>query len=258
MKNVLAFLLLLCSIATKAQVYNNEWIDYSKTYYKFKVGKTGLYRISQPALAATGLGTAPAQQFQLWRNGKQIPIYTSVPSGAFSTTDYIEFWGEMNDGKADAALYRQPEFQLNDKWSLETDTSVYFLTLNGAGNNLRLTNTVNNVSGNNLQPEPYFMHTLGNYFRTRVVVDTLINGQSVTDTLLNDPLQATPRPGKDFYSHKINPGYGVNVGEYLYSSSYDKGEGFSSLDIGSGGSSITNFKNLFVYPSGPAPFNVKK
>ncbi len=253
MKNFLVFLLLLDCFATKAQVYNNEWIDYSKTYYKFKVGKTGLYRINGAALAANGLGTAPAQQFQLWRNGKEIPIYTSVAIGSFSSNNYIEFWGEMNDGKADAALYRQPEFQLNDKWSLETDTSVYFLTLNPTGNNLRLVPTANNVAGNTLQAEPYFMHTLGNYFRTRVVVDTIINGQSVTDTLLNEPFAALPRPGKDFYSYRINPGYAVNVGEYLYSSSYDKGEGFSSLDIGSGGSSSTNFKNLFVYPAGPAP-----
>ena len=30
--------------------YNNEWIDYTKTYYKFKVGASGLYRISSTTL----------------------------------------------------------------------------------------------------------------------------------------------------------------------------------------------------------------
>jgi hypothetical protein len=32
----------------------------------------------------------------------------------------------MNDGKPDKELYRLPDYQLNDKWSLSTDTSVYF------------------------------------------------------------------------------------------------------------------------------------
>ena len=36
--------------------YNNEWIDYSKTYYKFYIGKTGLYRISQATLTSVGIG----------------------------------------------------------------------------------------------------------------------------------------------------------------------------------------------------------
>ena len=69
MKKILACLLLLAAFVTKAQVYNNEWIDYSKTYYKFKVGKNGVYRIPQSVLTSAGLGTTPAQYFQLWRNG---------------------------------------------------------------------------------------------------------------------------------------------------------------------------------------------
>ena len=146
----------------KAQVYNNEWIDYSKTYYKFKVGKTGLYRISQSVLSAAGLGNTSADYFQLWKNGKQIPIYTSVSSGTFSASDYIEFWGEMNDGKPDRELYRDPNWQLNDKWSLETDTAAYFLTVNtDPSSNLRLQNTANNVSGTSLTPDAYFMYTGG-------------------------------------------------------------------------------------------------
>jgi hypothetical protein len=253
MKQVLVCLFILCSFLTKAQVYNNEWIDYSKTYYKFKVGKNGVHRISQAALTSAGLGSAPAQHYQLWRNGTQIPIYTSVPSGTFSVNDYIEFWGVLNDGKPDKELYRQAAYQLNDKWSLETDTSTYFLTLNTTGNNLRLAVTANNVTGTTLPPEPYFMHTAGNYFRDRTIFDTVINGQATTEVLLNTPMQAPPRPGKESYTYKINPGYAVNVGEYLYSSSYDKAEGFSSPDLGTGVSITTAFKNLFVYGAGPAP-----
>ena len=233
MKKFLLGLLLITSFIAKAQVYNNQWIDYSKTYYKFKVGKTGLYRISQTNLSSAGLGSSPAEYFQLWRNGKQVPIYISVANGSLSPSDYIEFWGEMNDGKPDKELYRDPKWQLNDKWSLETDTATYFLTTNtNISANLRLQATANNVSGTSLPVDAYFMYTTGKYFRDR-----------------------------------LNPGYAVNVGTinesvFLYSSSYDKGEGWSSSDIVTtfsgacspayGKNSII-FSNLHVFKSTSVP-----
>ena len=46
----------------------------------------------------------------------------------------------------------------------------------------------------------------------------------------------------------------VNVGEYMYSSSYDKGEMMSSLDMDMNTSVSYTFPgNLAVYPTGPAP-----
>ena len=80
MKNIFLPFFILCTIAATAQ-YNNSWIDYSKPYYKFKVGKNGLYRISQSVLASAGLGNTPAEHFQLWRNGEEVRLYTSVASG---------------------------------------------------------------------------------------------------------------------------------------------------------------------------------
>ncbi|MBL7732101.1 MAG: hypothetical protein JNM88_13045, partial [Chitinophagaceae bacterium] len=129
-KNLLLLLLLVSAVTASAQPYNNEWINYNQTYYKFKVGATGVYRITQPTLATAGLGTTAAEHFQLWRNGRQVPLYTTVATGTMTAGDYIEFWGEINDGRPDSALYRIRDHQLNDKWSLETDTAVYFLTVN--------------------------------------------------------------------------------------------------------------------------------
>lgn len=228
MKKVLFVLLLTCSYIAQAQVYNNEWIeDYSKPYYKFKVGKDGLYRITQNVLNNAGLGLTPAEQFQLWRNGVQVPIYTSVSTGMLPVNGYIEFWGKMNDGKPDNQLYRNPAFQLSDKWSLETDTASYFLTINtNTFNNLRIETAANNVTGNSLPVEPYFMYTAGKYFKD-----------------------------------KVNLGYAVNVGENLYSSSYDKGEGWTTQDLVSTatkdsikyGRHYFSFTNLFVYNGGGTP-----
>jgi len=137
-------LLIVAHVQVHAQ-FNNEWIDFSKTYYKFSVGSNGLYRIPYGTLQTAGLNAVPAEQFQLWRNGKEIPIYTSAATGLMSGNDFIEFYGQMNDGKPDAVLYKKPEFQLADKWSLQTDTAAYFLTINPAPN-ARLVNAANNVA----------------------------------------------------------------------------------------------------------------
>ncbi len=216
MKTFFTVVLLLLTLGLSAQSYNNEWIDYSKTYYKFKVGSNGLYRIPQSLLASVGLGSVPAQQFQLYRNGQEVPIYTSVPSGVLGSNDYIEFWGRMNDGGPDQPLYRSPTYQHTKKWSLETDTAVYFLTVNTTGTPFHFTNTLNDVSGTTLTVEPYFMHKAGTYFKTA-----------------------------------INPGFAQIVGEYIYSSSYDMGEFWASAFINAGSSLTDNQSNLFVYTGGP-------
>jgi hypothetical protein len=217
MKKILLCSIIFISVTALSQTYTNNWIDYNKTYFKFNIGKNGLFRIPQAALNTLGLGSTPAEQFQLWRNGEEVILYTSVATGPLAATDYIEFWGLMNDGKKDTKLYRDPDYQLSDRFSLETDTSSYFLTVTPPGNNLRYVNSANNISGNILSPEPYFINTRGNY-----------------------------------YKNKINPGYGLPLGEYVYSSSYDIGEGWTSNDIAPGFALSYYFDSLNMYTGGPA------
>ena len=215
--------LLICCFAaftqqTNAQ-YNNEWIDYSKTYYKFKVGKTGLYRINQQTLASSLLGNIPAEQFQLWRNGVQIPIYTSVATGTIPANGYIEFWGERNDGKPDKALYKNPANQFSDVLSLETDTAVYFLTVNPAvSNNLRVVDAPNNVTGNTLAPEPYLLYEY-----------------------------------RQDYQQRINWGRATYFGEYVYSSTYDIGEFWASNDVTQATALQLNAGNLYAATAAGVP-----
>jgi hypothetical protein len=220
MKKFLLPLLILSGLFANSQTNNNEWINYSSTYYKFKVGATGLYRISQPTLVTLGIGSTAAEQFQLWRNGKQVPLYTTMQAGPMAGSDYIEFWGEMNDGIPDSVLYKQASFQLNEKWSLETDTVSYFLTVNPSGGNLRLAPAANNLPAA-IPAEPFFISTAGMYFK-----------------------------------EQMNKGYAAVVGEYVYSSVYDKGEGWSSFDIGgAGGTKSVGYSYLSQYtgPGAPSP-----
>jgi hypothetical protein len=195
---------------------NNSWIDYSKTYFKFKIANDSFCRIYQPVLSAAGLGTVPAENFQLWRNGKQVRLFTSVPTGVFSTGDYIEFWGEMNDGKPDKNLYRNPDYQLCEKFSLNTDTVTYFLTVNPAGGNLRYLSAPNNTSGNTLPADPYFMRRIETHYR-----------------------------------EQLNKGYAAVIGEYVYSSSYDIGEGWTSRDASPCCAVSKDLQNMNRYAAGP-------
>ncbi len=199
-----------------AQTYNNSWIDYTKTYYKFNVGATGLYRISQSSLANAGLAGTQVQDFQLWRQGAEVPLYTSITTGILSASDYLEFYGEMNDGKEDTKLYKNDNLQMCDKNSLYTDTAAYFLTVNTGAANKRFANAVNDVAGNVLPVEPYFMYKLGKYFK-----------------------------------NQMNVGYGYDLGELVSASSYETAEGWSSNNIAPAGKLADNNALLRVYTSGP-------
>jgi hypothetical protein len=217
MKRILLLLCVLSAFGASSQVYNNEWINYSQTYYKFKQGKDGMCRITQPTLQAIGLGSTPSEHFQLWRNGQQVPLFITTPAGALGSTDYIEFWALMNDGHPDSAMYLDPAFQLNKRYSLETDTVSFFLTVNTSGGNLRLAATPN-VLPSALAPESFFMYTAAEYYRD-----------------------------------KLNPGYAAVVGEYVYSSSYDMGEGPTSTDIAANATKNKTFSNLQPYLGAGAP-----
>jgi hypothetical protein len=223
MRKIFTLCLILIAGLAVAQPYNNEWIDYSKTYYKFKITANGLYRIPASVLSAAGLSAADAKDFQLFRNGQEVPLYTSVSNGPLSPADYIEFWGQMNDGAADKQLYRNPAYQHTTKWSLQSDTAVYFLTLNPSGSPIHYNSVTNDTSTNILPPEPYFMYTTGNWFR-----------------------------------NQINPGQALVLEQYIYSSSYDMGEfwssGFATQNYpGFTGTPVSdNQTNLYLYNGGPS------
>jgi hypothetical protein len=217
MKKFLFTAIILLLVTTGFSQLNNSWIDYNKTYYKFKLAKDTLCRIPQTVLAAAGLGSTPAQNFQLWRNGKEIRLYTSVATGPLSAGDYIEFWGEMNDGKPDKTLYRDTDFQLDDKYSLFTDTVTYYLTVNTAGTNLRYIQSTNPVAGNTLPADAYFLRRV-----------------------------------EEHYKNKLNRGYYRSLGENVYSSSFDRGEGWVSNDINTCCALTRVFNNTNKYTAGPA------
>ena len=209
----IGLLMLFVFIACHSQVYNNEWIDYSKTYYKFKVGVNGIYQINQSLLNSYGLGSVNAQDFQLIRDGKEVPIFTSADTGPLGTGGYIQFYGTINDGSADKILYKEDYMQMSSSRSLLTDSSAYFLVVRPGTANLRLTRLHNDLSSVG-SPEPYFDYTLERNFASA-----------------------------------LYRGYSLNLGEPIYSSSYDNGEGWAGDLVIAGTPFKETLSNLYISPS---------
>ncbi|MBC3542097.1 C25 family cysteine peptidase [Rufibacter sediminis] len=110
--------------------YGNEWINYSQTYYKIKVPTTGIYRLDKAYLQAAGINGVDPRNFQLYRRGQEVSIHVEGEAdGSFDANDFIEFYGQKNDGALDRELYKDPTANhINPFYSLYTDTAAYFLT----------------------------------------------------------------------------------------------------------------------------------
>jgi len=162
MKKNLLFLFFIFTIfvQVQAQTYGNEWIDYTQPYFKIAVNTEGMYRIPYAALNAAipGFGAINGSRFTMYNNGKNIPIYVST-SGVFSSSDYIEFYADINRGDKEKALFTDSTYQLSEQVSLFTNTAAYYLTYNASSSNPRFTPTINDMTG--LPPaENYFMQTV--------------------------------------------------------------------------------------------------
>lgn len=155
----------LMSFPLFAQQLGFEWIRPYQSYYKFKVGKTGVYRVTSANLNTAGLNVnnVDPRKIQVFHQGKEVPVFVAGESdGAFNAGDYIELVGFKNDGKVDSILYGNPNWQPNKFVNLFTDTSVYFITILPDTSVIQpLRFTINNdYNFTGLTPEPYFTDTV--------------------------------------------------------------------------------------------------
>lgn len=206
------------TIFAQSQVYGNEWIDYNKTYYKFPVRDQRFYRIPFNTLNNNGLAGTPVQQFQLWRDGKEVPIFTSSSSGTLDVTGYIEFFGTPNTGINERELYVNPLHHTNPDRSFFSDTAWYFLTVNAEGTNKRFSQAENLVGNTSLIPDSCYMHTV-------------------------NPLAAATA---------LNSGHSIVIeGQFLRSSRWDEGEGYCSSYFSVDRTTQFNVTGLRAFLNGP-------
>ena len=152
---LLFFLLLFNTLY--AQPIGNEWIQPAQAYWKIPVAQTGLYHITYTDLIRAGVPTLNPNQLQLVHRGREQAIFVSG-SGPFTPTDFIEFYGQRNDGTVDSLLYRpaqseQPLGMPHPFYNLFSDTTAYFLTI-GPANGRRMAVAGDAIPGNQ-PPEPY-------------------------------------------------------------------------------------------------------
>jgi len=170
----LFFLAVFCLLSSSfcfSQPYWNEWINFSQKYYKIPVAQNGIYRLDSLTLSSAGvpLSSFDPRNIQLFFRGQEQYIYIAGESdGVLNSSDYIEFYGQKNDGSLDSILYKgdlydKPVHQPNPYYSLFNDTSAYFLTWNNFTVNKRII----------LSPDTSFSSfpDTANYFMKEVIIE---------------------------------------------------------------------------------------
>lgn len=130
-----------------------------------------MYRVSYDALAAAGMNVSGVDdsKFQMYFRGKEVPVLLNEKTpGTFASGDYIQFYGQRNDGALDSVLYYNPKDQPHKDYSIWTDTSAYFLTIgSNAGKRIkRVKNTGASANGN------YFIAEEANYWHENFSLNT--------------------------------------------------------------------------------------
>lgn len=152
---------------TNAQTFGNEWIDYSgnRVYLKFPVYKNALHRIDYSTLSFAvqlvneSIENIDPRSIQIFAKGEEQYIYIEGEGdGIFNSGDYIEFYGEKNDGWFDEQLYANANEHTNPYYSLYNDTIYYFLTWDpsGAASTKRMTYVPFETPA--ITPAPYLIY----------------------------------------------------------------------------------------------------
>lgn len=220
-RRLFLILIVFSSLKSTAQIFGNEWIQYNQTYYKFQVHKDSVYRIPMSSLFALGMpNNVQGANLQLFRDGQEVAIFVSN-AGALSANDYIEFYGRKANGKVDAPLYKDVNWQLNPNQNSISDTAYYFVTFNNLNTNKRFTLQANNLANPPLK-ETYFWDKMQTQYR-----EAFSGGPSYIGQFSNPVL-------------------------YQFSSQYEQGEGFTKK-MTTVKDSIT-FTCLFPYTIAGGPF----
>ena len=180
MKKLILFLAFLSTLPTFAQPFGNEWIDYSQSYYNIPIAENGVYRISFQTLLAAGVPVTVVDpnNYQLFVKGEEVPVYIKGESdGVFDVADYIEFYGNKNDGWLDTALYEGRLNQPNPYFSLINDTLNYFLTWKSSGNNDRYQEE-NAIDFGNYLKAPYILNEILQVYNSSYYDGKILNSQA--------------------------------------------------------------------------------
>ena len=152
MKHLKVYIILVfCSLGfANAQPYGNEWIDATQEYFKVETGADGIFKLTYANLNAAGfpVSSVDPRRIQLFHRGQEVAIYVEGEGDAvFDPSDYIEFYGQANDGTLDAELYQPASSQPHSFYNLYSDTTAYYLTYYQVSANGKRMSTPNPFTG---------------------------------------------------------------------------------------------------------------
>ncbi|RAI88487.1 putative type IX secretion system sortase PorU2 [Algoriphagus yeomjeoni] len=117
------------------------WYNYNQTYYKIPTGSDGIHRISASSLSGSGInltGLDP-RNIRLYHRGQEVAIHIEGENdGRFDGDDYIDFFGQRNDGTLDKLLYTDFEKIPNPYFNTNSDSTAFFLTVTTGQNGKRM------------------------------------------------------------------------------------------------------------------------
>jgi hypothetical protein len=159
-------LLLLCifySLHLQAQKFGNEWINFQQTYFKIPIAQKGIYRLTVSELKQAGfpVNTVNPTVVQLFFRGQEQAIFVQGEAdNRFDDADFIEFYGEGNDGTQDSLLYIPYSAQPHKIYNLYSDTTACFLTWRLDGQPGKRMVFYEETNTSNLAPEAFHREDL--------------------------------------------------------------------------------------------------
>lgn len=112
-------------------VNGNEWLagKYTQQWVRIGVSTKGIFRVNVSDLPAA-FQAADKNKLELWHRGLQVSLIKA------DATEIL-FYGVPNDGALDSLLYRLASTRKNPYYSIFSDESSYFLTINPSANGNR-------------------------------------------------------------------------------------------------------------------------
>lgn len=162
--------------------FGNTWVEFDQQYWQIPVSDDGWYRVDYQTLANAGFPVSTVDPRNIQMLGKENELMIKVSGeddGTFDPIDFIEFYGERNDGWLDAEIYDDPDHQANPHYSLFNDQIYYFITINSSFDNSRIETYAQN-NYDDFTPLPYCRTTaLSSFTLGYLLGDQDINGVSL-------------------------------------------------------------------------------
>ena len=195
-----------------SQETGNQWIDFNQAYFKIKTAKDGMCRITYDGLLAAGfpVGSVDPRKIQLFHRGNEQAIFILGQEDArINPGDYIEFYGQRNDGTSDVPLYEPATAQPHPYYNLYSDTTAYFLTwkLNNETGRRMASFTEANVDGR--VPEPFHMEE-----RLQLLTSEYSAGQTYPEGTSQETLSSSFDQGEGWTGPRIRK---AQSGDYSFS-----------------------------------------